>query len=391
MAYPLVIGRADESHLLHGARRVLDGQVIYRDFFEIIPPLAFYVVAAVYWLAGTTLVAARTAMALIEATGAAALFALVVQVAGTWEAVLATLGFVVLCIPVWPYASAHWMTTALALVAAAVLPADRRRESRRLRPLAAGLLTGAAICVQQQRGVFLLAWLLLALPVLAVPLSHAGSRARLRTEAAWGVGGAAAVTLVVLGHAAWAASLDAVVDHLYRFARDSYGPQHAGSTAWAGVVPLTNVYLLFTWRWVLRVAPLVLVAEGIVLAAKLRALRSGDRRLVVRACCWLLGLFMTLSVWYLPDFIHVSFVAPFLFIVAAPLVHAARSSPAWARIPGGRCVVTAGLLGVAVALCVKGVTNVMHARAGATVHMETGFGRLAGDEFVVRLLDAIRP
>src|SRR5262245_47847048 len=91
MTYPLVIGRADESHLLHDARGVRDGQLVYRHFFEIIPPLAFHIVAAVHWLAGTPLVAARTAMASINATGAAALFALVVQVAGAWEALLATL------------------------------------------------------------------------------------------------------------------------------------------------------------------------------------------------------------------------------------------------------------------------------------------------------------
>src|SRR5215467_12341116 len=36
LTFPLAIGKADESHLLYGAKRILGGEVIYRDFFEII-------------------------------------------------------------------------------------------------------------------------------------------------------------------------------------------------------------------------------------------------------------------------------------------------------------------------------------------------------------------
>ena len=42
LAFPLVIGRADESVLLVGATRIMAGDVIYRDFFEFLTPLGFY-------------------------------------------------------------------------------------------------------------------------------------------------------------------------------------------------------------------------------------------------------------------------------------------------------------------------------------------------------------
>ena len=71
LTYPLAIGRADESHLLHGAKRVLEGQAIYRDFFAILTPLSYYLFAAIYRLGGTTLLAARVGMALINACGCA--------------------------------------------------------------------------------------------------------------------------------------------------------------------------------------------------------------------------------------------------------------------------------------------------------------------------------
>src|SRR5205823_11304496 len=86
ISYPLVIGRADESHLLYGARRILEGQVIYRDFFESITPLAYYLFAVVYRVAGTTLFVARVVIALIEELGCALLFRLVARVAAPAEA-----------------------------------------------------------------------------------------------------------------------------------------------------------------------------------------------------------------------------------------------------------------------------------------------------------------
>jgi hypothetical protein len=82
LTYPLAIGRADESHLLYGARRVLAGEAIYRDFFEGITPLGFYLVAAIYRVAGTSLLAVRVTFALVEAIGCALLYGLVRRVAG---------------------------------------------------------------------------------------------------------------------------------------------------------------------------------------------------------------------------------------------------------------------------------------------------------------------
>src|SRR5207248_11297744 len=86
VAYPLDIGRPDESHLLYGARRILEGQVIYRDFVESITPLAYYLFAVVYRVAGTTLFVARVVIALIEGLGCALLFRLVARVAAPAEA-----------------------------------------------------------------------------------------------------------------------------------------------------------------------------------------------------------------------------------------------------------------------------------------------------------------
>lgn len=386
VSYPLAIGRADESHLLHEAMRVYDGQVPYADFFESLTPLGLYLFAGVYWLGGPSLLAARIAMAGIAALGCALLFVSVRRVAGTPEAWLATLIVVVLCLPVWPFASLHWVSTTLGLATAAVLLADRWQGSARARPLAAGLLAGAAFCVQQQRGAFLGLWLALALAWLALAAPRGARWAALRTTMTWGLGGAAAVVLVVLGHAAWRASLSGMLEMTFGFALKHYGPTHSGRTAWAEVLPLTQMHARPTWLWLLRVAPLFLLLEAAWLLATRGAHAWRDRQRV--ALC-LLALLMAASVWYLPDFIHVAFVMPYLLIPAATVVFRLRTLAVWTRWPLGRHAVAAGLAVLAAVLLARGATNRAAAFAAAPVAWQTAFGPIRGTAGMQRLFEAI--
>jgi hypothetical protein len=389
LSYPLAIGRADESHLLYGARRILEGQVLYRDFFEGITPLAFYLFAGVYRVAGTTLLAARVTMAAIEAIGCALLFALVRRVAGLAEAVLAALIFAGLCIPAWPYASAHWLTTVLGLAIAAVTLSTRWAGSSRLRPALAGVIGGVAVCVQQQRGAFLALWLPLALGVLALGVPRPARRRALAGQLAWAAGGGVVVVALVLGHAAWAASPAALVEMLFAFAVRRYAPAQSGRQAWAAIQPLTQPWALSTWIWLLRVAPLALVGEGLRLglARRTRPWSLAERE---RACLWMLGVAMAASVLYLPDFIHVGFVLPFLVIPAASLVHGARTAPVWSRFPAGRRLVTAVVWGLAAAVVGEASANIAYARAIAPVRLVTAFGELRVEPNVARLFHAVR-
>src|SRR5438093_548816 len=52
LAYPRVLNISDESVVLYAANRILEGQVIYRDFFEFLTPVSFYFFALVYAVAG---------------------------------------------------------------------------------------------------------------------------------------------------------------------------------------------------------------------------------------------------------------------------------------------------------------------------------------------------
>jgi len=387
ISYPLVIGRADESHLLYGARRVLEGQVIYRDFFETITPLAYYLFAGVYRIAGTTLLAARATIAVIEAFGCVLLFRLVRRVASFPEATVATVIFAGICIPTWPYASWHWISTTLGLLVATVFLDERWRSSSRARPLVAGMLAGAGICLQQQRGVFLAAWLPLAAMVLG---SSRPPAARWRTVwvdiTAVAVGGTA-VVLPILGLAAWAASPALLLKGIYQFAVQNYGPTQSGRTSWAAVPLMTQGWVPFTWVWLLRISPLFLVGEGLLLSFRWRHGRTEQD--IERACLWLLAALMAAAIWYLPDFIHVSFVVPVLLIPGARLLYELRSR---LRVPRASVVrwVTATLPCVLIFACTwKAVTNLKRARAAAPVRFETGFGLLQGDAAAEQLFRTV--
>lgn len=384
LCFPLAIGRADESHLLHGARRVLAGDAIYRDFWEGITPLAFYLVAAMYAVGGTTLLVARVGFALIDAAGCALLFALVRRIAGPAEAVLAVLIVAGLALPVWPFASAHWLSTTLGLLVASVVLHRDPGAGGRARPLAAGALAGAAICVQQQRGVFLAAWLPVAFTVLGIAGPAPHRRRRLANAIGWSVVGATLVVALVLGHAAWRSSPAAMVDALFGFAVRNYAANQSGRVAWAGVPPLTELWAGSTWRWLLRIAPLFLIVEGALLARRGRW--SRERRDRERAALWALALLMAVSVSYLPDFIHVAFVLPFLLLPAAAALHDARC----ASRPMVRRAMAAGMAVFAVAVAGHAVANLPYARALAPERFATAFGELQAEPPVAELYRVAR-
>jgi hypothetical protein len=387
LTYPVAIGGADESQILYGAKRILQGQAIYKDFFEVLTPLSYYLFAGVFRIAGTTLLAARLVMALIEAAGCAALFQLVRRTSSIVEAILATLIFVGICIPTWPYVSPHWISTVLSLLVATATLADRWQQSARLRPLIAGMLAGGAICVQQQRGVFVALWLPLALCVLGRAYPRATRWRRLGSELAWAASGGAMVVLAVLGAAAWASSVSTVVDAIFASVLKHYGTTYSGREPWAAVLILTAFLLAPTWLWLLRIAPLFVVVEGVFLLRDLR--QSGERPELERACLLLLAVLMGLSIWYLHDFIHVSFVLPFFLIPGATLLYRFRSASLWAHVPAGRRAVTVGVWLVVLAVAGQCAVNVAHAYTMVPMRIETAFGVLRLNQRMASLFEAL--
>lgn len=393
LAFPRVLGRADESIILDGARRVLQGQVLYKDFFEFITPGSFYLFAALFAATGPSLLAARVAMAAANSVSCVALYQLARRGAAAPEACVAVVLFATTCLPIWPYASPHWLSTTLCLATAAVLLSERWEKATWVRPAVVGALAGLTFCMQQHRGVFLGLWVASVI-VAVVYLAPAGDRwRRCRRQLAWVAAGWFAVTVTVLSYSAWRASIGQVMYATFTFVFDNYyrtvhGTQIAGRTTWAGVCLLCGGFLPYAWWQMLRSFPAVLLVEALTLAWAVW--RHGGRSEVIRGCMLLLAVLMSLSILYYPDFIHVAFIAPFALIVAARLAHAARSMLFWQRwrllqvVPG--LALAAGVLAGAR----KGWTNLDYAWVQAPERFESAVGTLHGTAADRQLLEGVR-
>jgi len=378
LAFPLQPAHSDESVYLYGSQRLLEGQVLYRDFFEFITPGALYFFAGVFALTGPSLLAARVAMAAVNGLAALLLFSLVRRVAGVAEALVAGLVFAVVCLSVWRQASPHWLTTSLCLATAAALLAER--WSLPIRAAVSGMLTGATVCVHQHHGVFLGVWLALALAGFAY-LDPRGERWRSWSrQTLWAAGAGGAVVLAVLGYCAWRASLERVVYALYTWVFENYRPEKQGTVGWAGSFWMSAPGLAYTWPWLLRWLPAALALEAASLAWRLRRVCGRDE--VVRGCLLLLAVAMSASILYYPDYIHVAFIGPFLLVVAARVFHGLLARTPWARV---------ALVGILlVALVVKGSGNLARAWAAAPEPVATPIGTLRLGPGERALLEIVR-
>jgi hypothetical protein len=374
ISFPPTLNSSDEALFLYGAKRILNGQALYRDIFEFITPAGFYFFALVYAVAGTTLQAARAAMTAVDALAAALVYVLARKVAGSLEALLAAVVFTVACLPVWNLSSPHWLSTCICLASAAVLLSDRWAGSARLRPFLAGALAGLSFSTQQQRGVFLGIWLVIALVLLP-----GGGTAFLRVRAAralaWAATGWAGVVVPIVGYAVWRSSPAEFVRAIFTHVVSVYGPTFVGFTRWGGLTWVTEYVADYTWPWVPRLLPVAIALESCALLVRIVGHRSRSEAL--RAALLALAGCMAGSVFYFPDLIHVSFIVVFSLVVAAGLVYRARSG--LGRGLAQRLVQVVLLVAIALALH-KGWQTIRLVRSENPVRYETAFGTIAGTE-----------
>lgn len=166
----------DEGYLLEGVTRVLDGQVIYRDFHHTYAPGRFYMFAALFRLFGENLLVVRAVWVAMRAGIVVLAWLLARRVAGgpcVWIAPLALLA----APGPWHKSFFHFFLLATALAASALFARGGRRAS-----FWTGALVAVALLFRQDVGVFAAAaiglyWLLHRAapgPRVSAPLLVAG-------------------------------------------------------------------------------------------------------------------------------------------------------------------------------------------------------------------------
>jgi hypothetical protein len=284
---------ADEGILLHGATRLLQGEVMYRDFFEIVPPGGFLIAATWMTIVGADFGSTRAlAVAMIAAIAALLYGATVLASGHRLLAVLLATAWAVRA----PFENNHhWFTTAASMASAVCvfLALDDSRPGRAT-AFAAGLFGGVALMVTQTRGG------LLCLAVLVVLLTLPDARGRVVSA----VTGMAVWPAALVLFLALTGALSDAADSLIWFTSHRYvGVQHLRFGSFA------------TWTDAVTVAvfPAALLLILVAVALKPHGAIWRDPRGGAALALAIVGV---LGAFPRPDIAHLNFTVP----LACPLV-----------------------------------------------------------------------
>lgn len=309
----------DEGYFLYEAKRIVDGDVFYRDFFDIVTPLGWYAMAGSYWLFGVTMATARTTMAVVH--GAIAVGAMVAcRLMGVRLAFAIAVG---LSEPAVSYmanerAAPHWFGTlfcVLILVQLLRRPLTTRRDL-----FAVGLLVGGLALTQQQRGVAMV-WVPIAVlladrwRVRATAPSSPPSVSLVSGVVAYGVGVTVVVAPVLLFFIAKAGFHDVYLA-LVRYPLVNYRAVHR--VPWGTYNPLEAPYIGPVVKYLSMMVPIATVAYVI-------ARWFADRRLPAREIivAWFTSIGALLGMTYVPLYGYLVLVGPVWFVLFAYLVEIA--------------------------------------------------------------------
>jgi hypothetical protein len=304
---------ADEATYLLEAKRVLDGEVMYRDVFDFITPGYQYLMALAFGLFGATIGTARVTIAVVQGLIAVTIYATCRRL-GVRSSLSLAAGLTHLTVGhgAWSIASQHWLSTLLSTLVLWIYAG--RVET--LAPVARGaLILGLLVMVQQQRGVPIVAGAAAWLIVDALLARRYGRPISVRALAArLGVFAAviALVAVPVLGWCVARAGFAAVWYALVEFPLFKYRPTAScrwGATFVAAAMPFTFPRLL---AWL----PIVF---ALTLPRLCWLVIAGYEERTARQLVWLVMFAVSsmISIMYFPDFVHIAFIAPVFYVLLA--------------------------------------------------------------------------
>jgi 4-amino-4-deoxy-L-arabinose transferase-like glycosyltransferase len=107
----------DEGIILQGAQRILEGQILYRDFFSFFTPGSYYLLALLFKIFGSSLLVARTALAFYGGIFSVFTYLMARRVCSRWAALAAAYLVTITCVP-WRFLALHnWDSTLMACLA----------------------------------------------------------------------------------------------------------------------------------------------------------------------------------------------------------------------------------------------------------------------------------
>lgn len=175
----------DEGYLLDGVERIMEGQVIYRDFHHTYAPGRFYLVGAAFSVAGKHIFVERFIFALLQAMKCMLAFLIVRKITGSKYAYLAPL---LIAAAPGPWHKVFFSSLGL-LSVYAIMRAFERDRARHY--LAAGLVAGACAVFRQDAAGF--AVLAGAAAIVVFQIRERGGAAGVLSRWMWLAAGSLAV------------------------------------------------------------------------------------------------------------------------------------------------------------------------------------------------------
>ena len=321
----------DEGIVLQGAQRILGGQVLYRDFFSFFAPGSYYLYALLFKLFGSSIIVARTALAVIGAGCSVISYVLARRVCSHAAAIL--LGIVVTLTTV-PYRFLvlhNWDSTLWACLA--TYAAVRLLESPNWGWAAVlGSFVSLTLLFEQSKGVTLAA----GLGVGYIAIEAFGGKSRLWTVRSmaglvvgllWPLGVTAAYFIsqgaygAMLSDLAWPFRHYSIANRV-PYGYQNWGPETQHQLFGTGSLPIRVVTLFAMSPCLVAVAlPLLALPLLAYWTVKLRRTPTScpESRYYILISAALLGLLASV-VAVRSDVVHFVYLQPLFLLILAWLV-----------------------------------------------------------------------
>ncbi len=320
----LLMHGGDEGILVEGAVRTLQGQLLGRDFLEVVGPGTFYWLAFFFKAFGVTFLASRLCLFVSSLATALSIYFLSRKICGSYQALPCVLVFATYFGVLWPAISHHVDSNCFALLAVVCMVLWQDVNNSWLL-LAAGALAGATTLTLQPKGILLLLAFLVWLSI-----QHRRQSAPL-TALVWVTGGWAAVIALMFGYFWTRGALGDLIYINVVWPSHNYGP--AFSVPYAAYL-LDNfsrwVMPMPGFNWTIGMATVLVIpflfVAGLPVVLIYLGISHGIRKLAPEiALYWLAGVALWLAEIHRKDICHLVFGSPLLIILCVFYLQARRN------------------------------------------------------------------
>jgi hypothetical protein len=329
--YDYTILNADEGIVLQGAQRILEGQVLYRDFFSFYTPGSYYWMAFLFKVFGSSILVGRGVLVAYGGVFAVLTYLVARRVCSRWSALVASYLVIVTCLPFRFLVLHNWDSTLSAYLALylALLFVERGHW---IWALGSGSFASFTVLCEQSKGVGLVfglaaGFLLIGWSKHSRALFRGPQIVGLALGTAWPI----VVTLIyftskhslsqMLSAWTWPVFHYSVANKLpYGYLIMSTSNRNILTSGdWVTAVVFS---LVLVPSWVLSALPLLAVGIWVWLQVKRPRSEAFGRRWSygILISSTLVGFLLAVLITRRPDFTHLNYLSPFFYLIVAWII-----------------------------------------------------------------------